>query len=278
MATERDRWYDVTLLSIRTCGCRARVILSTDPTHVFSPHFDRVIRLTSTEIWRHPIPEGAHTADMVRHPWISVFLKTHRTEFDHVFMMDAFDCYFHRDPFEFLNFEEMAFFEEGWTIENAGVNGPWIEECFDQTVRTKLLKFGAVCSGTMYGTPSLFLKFEAVILERHFWEHCGVDQPILNVLVHTGELQTRGIPFRIMSCTSPVLTLSNCPREIKNVDGVLEVFNGNNTVPHVVHQWKAFEDFRTLYVKRCDMTQFMKNLEEKLGIDLNWSAPMRETY
>jgi hypothetical protein len=50
---------------------------------------------------------------MIRHPWIAMFLKEHWREIDHVFMMDAFDGYFHRDPFEDLNFEGMAFFEEG---------------------------------------------------------------------------------------------------------------------------------------------------------------------
>jgi hypothetical protein len=56
MATERDRWYDMTLLSVRTSGCRARVILTTDRHHVFSSHFDCVIQLTWTEAWRHPTP------------------------------------------------------------------------------------------------------------------------------------------------------------------------------------------------------------------------------
>jgi hypothetical protein len=81
-----------------------------------------------------------------------------------------------------------------------------------------------------------------------------------------------------MSCTSPVLTLSNCPRSIQPVGGVLEAFNGDGIVPHVVHQWKAFTEFRTLYVERCDMTDFIANLQKELGIDLNWSAPIRETY
>jgi hypothetical protein len=278
MATDTDRWYDVTLLSIRTCGCRARVILTTELEHLFDPHFARVIQLTSTEIWRYEIPDYTQTADMVRHPWMLAFLKEHGSEFDHIFMMDAFDCYFHRDPFEELNFEGMAFCEEGWEMRSAGVNPEWIEECFNASVLKSIETFGVVCSGTIYGTPAAFIQFEQILLERQFWAHCALDQPILNYLIHTGEFRSRGVRYRLMPCNSTVLTLSNCPRAIKPVGGIPEAFNGDGVVPHVVHQWKAFENFRELYVKRCDMTDFMRKLESQLGRDLNWSAPVRGTY
>jgi hypothetical protein len=42
-----DRRFDISLLSIRTCGCRARVVVSTDADKEFGPHFTRVMALTS---------------------------------------------------------------------------------------------------------------------------------------------------------------------------------------------------------------------------------------
>jgi hypothetical protein len=235
-----------------------------------------VIELTRTEIWRCSIPEGSSTADMIRHPWIATFLKEHWWDFDHVFMVDAFDCYFHRDPFEDLNFEGMVFFEEGWPVIETRVNAQWINVCFADEMVYRLNYCDVVCCGTIYGTVDAFLQFEELLLEQRWWKRCTIDQAILNVLLHTGELDARGVRYTMMPCAGPVLTLSNCPRSIGSVSGELEVFNGDGVVPHVVHQWKSFPDFRDLYVKRCDMTKYMIDLQKMLGIDLNWSAPERE--
>jgi hypothetical protein len=278
MATTRDRFYDVTLLSIRTAHCRSRIVLGTDLDHQFHPHFARVIALTQTEVWRTPIPEGASTADMIRHPWIQSFLTDHLDEFDRVFMFDAFDCYFHQDPFEVLNFQAMGFFKEGWTIGDTEVNEEWTYRCFNHSVLASIRQFDVLCSGTIYGPPAEFLKFEAVLFDRDYWRHCNVDQPILNYIVHTGVLKSRGISYRLLSCTGPVLTLSNCSRNFTIVDGMKEVVKGDGVVPHVVHQWKAFPEFSELYVSRCNMTKCIRKLEQDLGISLNWTEPTRENY
>jgi hypothetical protein len=169
----------------------------------------------------------------------------------------------------------MAFFEEGWPMRSAGVNGKWIRECFGEEMLNRLGDCGVVCSGTIYGTVDAFLQFEEVLLERRWWKTCTVDQPILNVLLYTGELEVHGVQYVVMPCAGPVLTLSNCPRNIASVSGELEVFNGEGVVPHVVHQWKSFRGIRDLYVKRCDMTKYMIAMQKRLGINLNWSAPDR---
>jgi hypothetical protein len=213
---------------------------------------------------------------MIRHPWIATFLKEHWWEFDHVFMMDAFDCYFHRDPFEDLNFEGMVFFEEGWPVSKTDVNSQWISECFGDEMMFRLNDCSVVCSGTIYGSVDAFLQFEEILLKNRWWKNCVVDQPILHVLLYTGELDAHGVSYILMPCTGPVLTLSNCSRSIESVSGGLEVFNGDGVVPHVVHQWKSFPDFRDLYMRRCDMTEYMIDRQRRLGVDLNWSAPERD--
>jgi hypothetical protein len=50
MVIRGDRWYDVTLLSIRSSGCRARIVLHTEDFHVFPGHFARVLKMTGTEV------------------------------------------------------------------------------------------------------------------------------------------------------------------------------------------------------------------------------------
>jgi hypothetical protein len=256
MAIDSDVFYDVTLLSIRTAGCRARIVLTTDLNRSFDPHFARVIALTWTEVWRYPRQED-ETSDLVRHRWIRNFLIENLHQFDHVFMMDPFDCYFHRDPFEKLSFGEMAFLGEGWPISIAGINVLWIQNCFNLSVFNAINQFEVLCCGTIYGPLALFLEFEDILLKNDYWEHCPVDQPILSVLVYTVVLKSRGIPYRLMSCLSPVLTLSNCQTDTVPVDGTQEILNSDGVVPHVVHQWKAFPKFAELYTSRCNMSKFI---------------------
>jgi hypothetical protein len=274
IVTGTDRWYDVTLLSIRTAGIAARVIVITLPEKTFDPYFDRVIQLTSVEIYRMESPGGASTPDMHRHPWILAFLTEHEGEFDRVFMFDAFDCYFHRDPFEELNFDEMAFFEEGWDLRVAGDNEMWVEICFNRSFFYTMCDHPTLCSGTMYGSARVFVAFERLLLDQRFWVHCSLDQPILNVIVYTGVMKATGVPYRTVPCTGPILTLSHCPRSIRLENGVWEAFNNESRVPHVVHQWKAYDDFRQLYVERCNMTDYIHNVEGWT----DWESPIRGTY
>jgi hypothetical protein len=213
---------------------------------------------------------------MIRHPWVHHFLETHIADFDRVFLFDAFDCYFHRDPFEVLNFDEMVFFEEGWALKNAGMNKRWIQTCFNNSLFLTIQDFPTVCSGTIYGSARIFLQFEQLLQQHRWWEHCTLDQPIINVLIATGEFQAADVPFRLLSCTSAVLTLSNCSRTIKEVNGVKEVFNGDGVVPHVVHQWKSFLAFAKLYVQRCDMSEYISRYQMMDRQNLNWSMPQRQ--
>jgi hypothetical protein len=273
LAVLKDVWYDITLLSIRTCGCRARIVLVTNPTKTFEPHFERIIKMTGTEIWRREIVTGTVSTDMYRQWWICGFLEEHVSEFDRVFMFDAFDCFFHRDPFELLRYETMAFAQEGWLIKDAGLNGGWIESCFNRSVLMSIANQPTLCSGTIYGPAPLFLKFVKLLTQKRWWKQCVLDQPILNVLVATGVLKSEGIPYVLLTCSSPVLTLSNCHRRITGVGKAREVFNGADIIPSVVHQWKSFEDFAELYAERCDMAKKIKELEARLGKSLNWSLP-----
>jgi hypothetical protein len=264
----------VTLLSIRTAGIRARIVLVTIPEKEFDPYFAHVIQLTSVEVCRMDVREGGSTNDMHRHPWLLRYLTKHRGELDRVLMFDAFDCYFHRDPFEELNFDEMAFFQEGWDLRDAGLNGGWIESCFGHSILLSISDKLTLCSGTIYGSAQVFEAFEHLILQPRFWKHCPLDQPILNVLVYTGEMKSANVPYRLMSCTGPILTLSNCNRSITLQNDTLEAFNQEGRVPHIVHQWKAFDDFRSLYVERCNMTDYVHRV---LGWS-DWTMPVRGTY
>jgi hypothetical protein len=275
MTINFDRWFDVSFLSIRTSGCRARLIVFTDTEHIFDHHFARVLEMTRAEVRRATLPPGRLLTDLVRFQWILSFLKTCQFKIDRLFMLDAHDIYFHKDPFEVLTSKDtMIFIEEGTKIKNDQYNTEWIDLCFGAN-GTRVKNQTIICAGTIYGPPHLFIKFAELVLARWPLPDCLWDQPIVNYLIYTGELAKVGIKTQSMDCNGPVLTLSSCSQSVKPVNGVLEGFNGKDEIPYVVHQWKQFEAFRDMYIDRCDMSEYMEQLQLHMGIDLKWKKPVR---
>jgi hypothetical protein len=166
MVIRGDRWYNVTLLSIRSFGCRARIVLHTEDFHVFPGHFARVLKMTGTEVVRGEIPAGAKSTDMTRHPWLRDYLTAHGSEFDRVFMVDPHDPYFERDPFEVLNDTDlMVFFEQGRPLGVAELNVWWLDLCFGERRTQQVAHEQTLCSGTICGGTAVFLRFLDIILD-----------------------------------------------------------------------------------------------------------------
>jgi hypothetical protein len=168
----------------------------------------------------------------------------------------------------------MVFIEEGWRLEDAGMNVMWLEQCFG----TKWLSIKSnetICAGTIFGPPEQFFKFAELLLSKWPLPDCWWDQPIVNYLLHTGEFAKIGIQARSFGCDGPVLTLSNCGHRVKTIHGVPEGLNELSQIPYVAHQWKAFDDFRDMYLERCDMSNHMQKLQKLSPVDLNWTAPER---
>jgi hypothetical protein len=272
----RDLWFDVTLLSIRSCGCRARIILMTEKGHRFLPHFFRVIQLTGTEAHEADPPQGARSTDMARHPMLLGYLRAHGSEFDRILVSDAWDSYFERDPFELLTVTDgMCFIEEGWAIGRAGMNPLWMRQCFGSRALALVRQHQTVCSGTIYGGTAPFIRFLEVLMNEKNWEKCDLDQPILNWIVYGGDLVAAGVKIYTFDCNGPILTLANCPKSVVEANGVRAIHNGKQKVPHIVHQWKAFDEYKGMYLQRCDMTDYMRKLEETTGLWFNWTAPIQ---
>jgi hypothetical protein len=66
MTLNRDRLFDVTLLSIRTSGCRARIVVFTSVGHEYNPHFASVLEMSGAEVHRQQLPSGRYLNDFVR--------------------------------------------------------------------------------------------------------------------------------------------------------------------------------------------------------------------
>ena len=54
---KKNHWYDITLLSVRTSGCKAKIALVTEIDHDFGRFFELVLRYTDTDVYRVNPPE-----------------------------------------------------------------------------------------------------------------------------------------------------------------------------------------------------------------------------
>jgi hypothetical protein len=177
-------------------------------------------------------------------------------------MMDGFDVFFHRDPFEVLTATDtMVFFEEGWALGVAGRNIKWLWRCYGPLAFPVFVN-QTLCSGTLYGGTAVFIQFLRTLLE--LWpprEKCHWDQAVLNFLMYTNEFERRGIKVTTVGCTGPVLTLVRCPYVMTPVGVLLEPQNADGKIPHVVHQWKNYDPFRTVFPKMCRITELLNQYE-----------------
>jgi hypothetical protein len=246
-----------------------------EQSKVFDPYFERVMLLTSAEVWRDAIPMGASAVDMIRHPWIANFLDRNGEDIDRVLMIHAFDCYFHRDPFEVLNFDAMGFFDEGRLVEQSSSTMSWMMECFTKKVGRQVSNATVLNAGVIFGPAKLFVEFETVIRTALYWRQCRMDWPILTLIVALGRLTEAGVPYRILSCDGPVLTATACSWKVVEFGGWPEPTNSGGVVPHIVHQWRGIGQLREMYIQKCDLTQYMTEVEIPKGAWSNWSAPVR---
>jgi hypothetical protein len=266
-----DRWFDLALLSIRMCGCRARIVLLTETDVIFESHFARVLEMTETEVWRKPVEQLP--IGRLRFHGIVGFLNGHRSEFDYVLMCNAQNAFFHRDPFEILSVENaMVFVGQGELQEESSPHSMWLYECYDDDQMELIKQKEVICSETVFGPSEQFLMFAELVLSEWPGPSCSWDQPIVNYLLYTGAFEKIGIQTKSYGCDGPVLTVASCPQEVKAVGGVAECFNGKSEIPYMTQLWNHLDAFKDMYFARCDMSEYMQRFS---ALDLNWSAPGR---
>jgi hypothetical protein len=249
----KDMWYDTNLMSIRSSGCRARIILVTDSKHRWNPHFSKVVQMTNTEVFTDELISYVHT-DHLRLTWLQRWLTAHASEIDRVFAMDAFDVFFDSDPFQLFRPEDkdsMIFVEECEFIGNQRHNTIWCRTCWGEKTFQDIKEKRILNSGTVFGGIGAFIRYLNVVLNLADWKVCIWDQPRIAWLVYCGGLKKEGIKFRTLNHTGEVISLTVCPRHIKQIDGVGRVVHPDHSVPLIVHQWNRKAMMTELFFQRC---------------------------
>jgi hypothetical protein len=246
----------LTLLSIRSTGCMARVLLMAEAEHPFDAPFLRLCSDLDVQVAFFDYTPGFHT-DIYRSEWLLGWLSPRVSEFDRVFYIDAFDAFFQMDPFEHLVVKGMmTFVTEGVTIGNQPGNFEMIETCFGKPVAVALSDRELICSGSLAGDPISYVKYLKILTENLTrWHSCETDQQQINVLVWSGELEKVGVGFRTEGCNGTVNSMYYCPRYKIDIGGGFFDLSENSMFVNnaVMHHYKGWPSVVKNYYERCGM-------------------------
>jgi hypothetical protein len=260
VAIEKEIRMDVNLMSIRSAGCRARIIVMVDKGHRFRGRVRRVIQWTGTEIFRFAWNRSyyRHT-DLGRSIWLYEWLQSHRREVDRIFWFDAFDVFFQSDPFKSLvSPGKMTFISEGIPLARSPRNMKLKRNCYGREGALAVRDGLVLCFGTIGGDIESYLKFlRFMVGNRTQWFGCNLDQPQLNYYLHTGAIERAGIKYEIQGCGGTVLSMSFCPRGRNYFDHggrkFFDMTNNGTATSAVVHHYKVNRGVVKNYKRRCIM-------------------------
>lgn len=249
------------LLSIRSCGCQARIIILTDDSHTFDEVTYKVILYVGAEIVVHKNVQwgqGAGIADELRLSWMRQWLAVHHTEVDRCLHADAFDVLYFRDPFGYLVEDgKMTFVKEGKQIYAEWTNMHWLRNCYGNGHLSGITHEMVVCSGTVAGVTAQFRKYLDIMLHgesNHL--KCQEDQPQLNYMLYTGHFSENGLSYTFRTCND-VVTVETCMFKTVDFKGINTIRSPNGSVPVMVHQFPHRECFVGLANQTCNVSNFI---------------------
>jgi hypothetical protein len=224
--------------------------------HPFNPAFLNHCKLLNVEIAYFRTKGRRHT-DFFRAVWLHRWLTKHSAEVDRLFYFDAFDVFFQRDPFEHLvEPGTMTFIGEGVLIREQWGNRKQIRNCLGQYAIEAVEDNTVVCSGTVAGSVDMFIKYLELLLSNITrWNVCSVDQPQLNWLLWSGEMERAGIRFRIEGCNGTVNSMVYCEKvKLEFEGGFFDISDNPERVNNaVVHHYKGWDWATKNFYERCGM-------------------------
>jgi hypothetical protein len=193
---------------------------------------------------------------MFRYECIRKYLDEHPT-IQRVFHSDAHDVFFQGNPFlSGLPSDRIAFVVEPHCIRTCGWNLAWLSKCYGPRADGLTNRF-IVCSGSIGGSAQEFRKLLELMIDRPEWKNCwdtSLDQPILNYLLWTGEVDKRGIKYVLGGCDSGFYTMHWCVLEKQltlNEDKVVVSRTGNP--PFFLHQYNRIPEFDQYLFGKCSV-------------------------
>jgi hypothetical protein len=251
---------ELAVRSFRSVCFLCRIVVFVSPTFVMNDRQTVLFKNLDVEIisncgnlnGRPLIPH------MFRYECIREYMDDH-TDIQRVFHCDAHDVFFQGNPFSAgLPSNQISFVVEPHCIRTCGWNLAWITQCYGMRGNALSNRF-IVCSGSIGGSAREFRKLIDLMISQPEWKRCwdvSLDQPILNYLLWSGEIDKHGIRYVIGGCDSGFYTIQWCTleRQIKmNQDNVVVSRTGNP--PFFLHQYNRVDKFDQYLFGKCFVRQ-----------------------
>lgn len=254
-ATQFSFGMEMLVKSIRSCGCRARIIVFTQqssfPTKLITCGVEFVA------------PERLGTRGLacpwnVRFEWYYTFLKDRLSEFDRILHLDGRDTFVLADPFSGIeDLGKIYFVGRGVTLGKSAWDMRYIlATCLMANER---LRNGVAlnCGLIIGGAKEFYLcihRLLGLVQWNMYWVF-GTEQALLNVVLHGGDDESSS-SYVLLDCSSNFPPLNGCyalggrhlKADLRN--GYILPAPGGKPI-YVAHQYDRFPEIVTMLGRVC---------------------------
>jgi hypothetical protein len=235
------------VVSIRSTGVRARVVVVVLEDTVISPHISDLIRLCGVELFR------AHAADSSFAAYRQ-FLDSTPDEINRILHVNPEYTYFQGDPFtDSIVSDGIDVVLEGVTIGESPTAAA-LSRCYGAAALDRLSVYEVAGAGTFGGRREGFHRFVRALsnLSALECEMAGADQAHVNHLVWTTRWSDFDLPFAYHGCASGIVAAQHCIRSLLSPYRVFVGQTGREVA--VLHEYGEMPAIVTYVHQLCSIT------------------------
>lgn len=275
-ATRYNAGLDLALKSLKATQSRAQVILFTnerefyanDDAKKFMNSMNIKIITDCKEDPNVTRVRGTNSAvpHMLRFKCERDWIKENINNIDRVLHSDAYDIFFQNDPFQpyedhdLIGYDKLTFVVEPHFIRGCGWNLAWFTHCYGPETTRKFEDNFIICSGTIAGSASDYLKLVEMMISQEEWKTCyspSHDQPILNYLLWSKKIEEAGIKYTLAGCDGGFATLQWCTLNMKvDYDEYGQVVLPSKVVPSYIHQYPRIPGLSDHLFEACGIKKY----------------------
>ena len=256
-ATAFGNGLQLSISSLRKTGCKCRIILFISKTFEINRFLINFFVQNNVEVISNSDDsrQRGYAPHMLRYEFEYLWLLNHTDEVDRVLHSDAFDVFFQGDPFtRAIDNKSITFVIEPHQLRSCGWNIAWMNQCYGDIGVNMFRHNFIICSGSISGPSSEYLKFLEVLISQPEWSSCwgtSLDQPIVNYIVWSGKLTQNGIKYKFTGCDDGFFTMQWCVLDSNILyNEYNQIISTEGSVPSYIHQYNRYPELEARLKKR----------------------------
>jgi hypothetical protein len=239
------------LLSIRSIGIRARVVVVVLETTIIPQDIETTFNSCNIEVFRADgdrISSSKFTA-------YQQFLEEHGSEFDRILHVNPENTYFQGDPFtDSITSDGFNVVLEGLSIGQSSTDSAVMSSCYGDLALAEVEGYEIAMAGIFGGQRNSFELFVG-LMSNLTAKQCnlpGADQAHLNHLIWSNEWFDFEIPFRFHGCTSGIIAAPYCLRSTLDSYRLFVGVTGKEV--SILHEYRELSTIVRYIHQMCNVT------------------------